>query len=121
MQELLSLLKEQTQGMSQEEAICFVDGFGDQEITEDFIKESFGEEVLSEYIVKAVNAKGTITRKKDRKTRERRALQTTGLSKAKRRQIARKASKTKRADPSIKRIANRKRKRAMAKRKAFGL
>lgn len=121
MLELLNVLKEQTKDMEQQEAISFVESFGDSEIFESFVIESYGQEVLDEFIVKTVNAKGTIVRKKDRKTRERRALQTTGLSKAKRRQIARKATKTKRADPSIKRRANRKRKRAMAKRKAFGL
>lgn len=121
MEAILELLKEQTSSMNQEESISFVDAFGENELTESFISEKYGEEILSEFIVKRVSSKGTITRVKDKKTRERRALQTTGLSKAKRRQIARKAAKTKRADPSIKRIANRKRKRAMTKRKAFGL
>ena len=49
------------------------------------------------------------------------ASQTTGLTKAKRRQIARKAVKTKRANPSIGIKAQRKTKKAMKKRKALGL
>ncbi|ARW57599.1 capsid and scaffold protein [Serratia phage X20] len=76
---------------------------------------------LNEFIVKHVSSRGEITRTKDRKTRQRNAYQTTGLSKAARRQIARKATKTKRANPSITTRAQRKKKKAMAKRKAFGL
>lgn len=72
---------------------------------------------LNEYMVKHVSAKGEITRTKDRETRARLAFQTTGLSKARRRQIARKAVKTKRANPSIQKKAGRKFKRAMKRRK----
>lgn len=76
---------------------------------------------LDEFIVKHVSSRGELTRTKDRATRSRNAFQTTGLSKAKRRQIARKATKTKRANPSTQIRAERKRKKARAKRKAFGL
>lgn len=76
---------------------------------------------LNEFIVKHVSSRGEITRTKDIATRKRNAFQTTGLSKAKRRQIARKATKTKRANPSIQVRGERKRKKARAKRKAFGL
>lgn len=76
---------------------------------------------IQEAIVKHVNSKGEITRRKDRKTRERQAFQTTGLSKSTRRQIARKAVKTKRVNPSIGRIAQRKTKKALRKRAALGL
>lgn len=76
---------------------------------------------LNEVMVKHVNARGEVERKKDRKTRERNAYMTTGLSKAKRRQIARRAAKTKRANPSIERHAERKRKKALRKRKALGI
>ena len=76
---------------------------------------------LNEFIVKHVSSRGDITRTKDIKTRQRNAYQTTGLSKAKRRQIARKATKTKRSNPSTQVRAERKRKKARAKRKAFGL
>lgn len=79
------------------------------------------EMVLNEFIVKRVNSKGDVSRVKDRKTRERQAYQTTGLSKAKRRQIARKATKTKRANPSTITRGERKRKKALRKRKALGL
>ncbi len=83
---------------------------------------SLNEELqLNEFIVKRVNSRGEVSRVKDRKTRERQAFQTTGLSKAKRRQIARKATKTKRANPSIQTRAGRKRKKALRKRKALGL
>lgn len=76
---------------------------------------------LEEAIVKHVDSTGQVTRKKDRKTRSRLAFQTTGISRAKRREIARRAAKTKRANPSIKIKALRKTKRALRKRKALGL
>lgn len=83
---------------------------------------SLNEELqLNEYIERHVSSKGEITRTKDRKTRARQAFQTTGLSKAARRQIARKAVKTRRAQPSTVMRAQRKRKRALSKRKALGL
>jgi len=76
---------------------------------------------IQEVIVKHVDSRGTITKTKDRETRKRNAFQTTGLSKAKRRQIARKAVKTKAANPSIGVHAQRKTKKALKKRKAMGL
>ena len=76
---------------------------------------------LNEFIVKHVSSRGEITRTKDRKTRERQAFQTTGLSKAKRRAIARKVVKSKRANPSGTVRGNRKRKKAMKRRQALGL
>ncbi|QPI13942.1 prohead core protein [Serratia phage 4S] len=78
-------------------------------------------EPLTEIMVKHVSSSGQVTRTKDRKTRERNAMQTTGLSKARRRQIARKATKTKRANPSIQTRSLRKRKKALKKRAALGL
>lgn len=81
----------------------------------------YHDEPINEVHVKRVNSAGQVSRVKDRKTRQRNAYQTTGLSKSKRRQIARKAAKTKRANPSIKTRANRKRKKAMKKRAALGL
>ncbi|UPW39476.1 prohead core protein [Escherichia phage vB_EcoM_ESCO47] len=79
------------------------------------------EEQLNEFIVKHVSSRGEITRTKDRKTRERNAFQTTGLSKAKRRQIARKVVKAKKANPSGQARAQRKRKKAIKRRQALGL
>jgi hypothetical protein len=76
---------------------------------------------LNEFIVKHVSAKGEVTKTQDRKTRERKAFQTTGLSKSARRQIARKAAKTKKANPSEKVRTVKKRKKAMDKRKRLGL
>ena len=83
---------------------------------------SINEEMqLDEFIVKHVSSRGEITRTKDRKTRARNAFQTTGLSKAKRRSIARKATKSKRANPSGHARGLRKRKKAMKRREALGL
>lgn len=76
---------------------------------------------LQEVIVKHVDAKGNITRTKDRETRKRLAFQTTGLSTAKRRLIARKSAKTRKANPTIVVRAMRKKKRAERRRKAMGL
>ncbi|QPI17871.1 prohead core protein [Pectobacterium phage POP12] len=76
---------------------------------------------LDEVIVKHVDSRGNITRLKDRKTRARNAYQTTGLTKSARRQIARKAVRTKRSNPSITTRAQRKRKKALRKRAALGL
>lgn len=76
---------------------------------------------LDEVIKRHVNSLGDITRRKDRKTRERLAFQTTGLTKSRRRQIARRAVKTKRANPSIQVRAQRKTKKALRKRAALGI
>ncbi|EQA7786684.1 hypothetical protein ACX818_001269 [Acinetobacter baumannii] len=77
---------------------------------------------LNEFMVKHVNSKGELTKTKDRKTRERQAYQTTGLSKSERRRIARKAVKSKKANPSGQIRAQKKTKKARAKRKSmYGL
>ena len=76
---------------------------------------------LNEFIVKHVSSRGEVTRTKDRATRQRNAYQTTGLSKAKRRQIARKTVKTKRSNPSSVARGVRKQKKALKRRKALGL
>lgn len=76
---------------------------------------------LNEFIVKHVSSKGEITRTKDRETRRRNATQTTGLSKAKRREIARKAVRTKKAQPSVQVKAKKKFRRAMKQRERLGL
>lgn len=76
---------------------------------------------LDEFIVKQVNSKGQVKRMKDRETRKRLATQTTGLSKAKRREISRKVVRTKKANPSIQVGQKRRFKKAMKRRKALGL
>lgn len=76
---------------------------------------------LNEFIVKRVSSKGEVTRVKDKETRKRQATQTTGLSKSARRQIARKAAKTRKANPSKVHRANKIRKKTMKKRKMLGL
>lgn len=76
---------------------------------------------LNEFIVKRVSSKGEVTRIKDKETRKRQASQTTGLSKAARRQIARKAAKTRRSQPSKVLKSNKLRKKAMNKRRMLGL
>ena len=75
---------------------------------------------LDEFIVRQVNSKGEVKRMKDRDTRKRLAAQTTGLSKARRREISRKAVRTKKSQPSKVARAVRTRKKAMKRRIALG-
>lgn len=97
-----------------------LNGYQLDECTTD-LDEMLEDEYLEEKFVRTVNAAGVIRRRKDRKTRERMATMTTGLSKARRREIARKTRRTKKSNPSIGRRALRKRRKALLKRKAFGL
>lgn len=76
---------------------------------------------MSEAIGRHVDSSGTITKRKDRKTRERQATQKTGLSKSKRREIARKSAKTRKADKGGQLRAKRKRDKAIRKRKSMGI
>ncbi|AGB07001.1 hypothetical protein [Vibrio phage XZ1] len=84
---------------------------------------------LSEKLVKQVSiankkAGGSlITKRKDRKTRARKATQTTGLSKSKRQKTARKAAKTRKRmkGTSADRKAKKLRKKSMKKRQQMGL
>lgn len=76
---------------------------------------------INEVIVKQVTSKGEIIRRKDRKTRQRNAYQTTGLTKSTRRQIARKTIRTKKANPATQVRAQRKRRKALRKRDAMGI
>lgn len=76
---------------------------------------------LNEFIVKHVSSRGQITKTKDLKTRQIQAYQTTGLSKAKRREIARKAAKSKKSNPIGQKRAIKKKNKAMQRRKAMGL
>lgn len=76
---------------------------------------------INEIIVKHVDSRGNITRTKDRETRKRLAYQTTGLTTARRRLIARKAAKTRRANPTIVVRSMRKKKRAEKRRKSMGI
>lgn len=96
-------------------------GYELDECTTDFDQMLDNDIELEEKFVRRVNSLGQISRIKDRKTRERMATMTTGLSKARRREIARKTRRTKMANPSIGRRALRKRRKALLKRKAFGL
>lgn len=78
-------------------------------------------EQLDEALVKRVTPEGDIERILDRKTRERRASMTTGLSKTKRKMIARKAARTKKRDIGGQIRALKKRRKTLRKRKALGL
>lgn len=92
------------------------------EMSDSYLKENkiTGLEITEE-IVRRVDAEGKTTKVLDRETRKRHATQTTGLSAARRKLIARKAARTKRRDLSAQRRAQKKRKRAIIKRQAMGL
>lgn len=79
------------------------------------------ESELSEKIVTTMDSTGQRTKKKDAKTRQRQANQNSSLSRAERKKLARKAAKTKKRDVKGQRIAKKKTKKAMKKRKQAGL
>lgn len=100
--------------------------YGDDEITADMLKEDFdltdeeAEEVM-ENMVRRVSADGSVKKMKSAAVRKRRAGITTGLSTAQRKMIGRKAARTRKRNPSIVRKANKKRRRALNKRKKLGI
>lgn len=67
---------------------------------------------------KHVDSAGNVTRKKDRKSRQRRATQTTGRSKSDRKRSARRAAKTRKKNPGRQKKALRQRRKTLRKRKA---
>lgn len=81
------------------------------------------QEYLDENVVKVVrtdsSGKRQVKRVRDRKTRSRRATQTTGRSKADLKRSARKSAKSRRQDVSGTRKASRKRKLTLRKRKSL--
>lgn len=79
------------------------------------------EVALLEQIVKRVNAAGQIRKTLSRKIRSRRASMTTGISKSRLKLRARKSARTKKKNPMIARKALRKRKKALRRRKQYGL
>ena len=87
----------------------------DLELTDEEFQE------LEEKIVKHVDSKGKITKKKDRKTRARRATITTGRSKSSLKRSARKTARTKKRNPGGTRRALKKRKKAIRRRKQMGI
>lgn len=78
-------------------------------------------EAVVEALQRSVKYTGDVKRRASRKVRQRRAALTTGMSKLARKLRARKSAKTKRRDPSIKRKANRRRKKAIRIRKQRGI
>ena len=76
---------------------------------------------LWEALVRRVNSQGKITRVKSRAVRSRRATLTTGMSRAALKRRARKAARTKKRNPSSMRKALRKRKKALRRRRQFGI
>lgn len=123
----LDMLEEEYEALDEIEDYIvefFLDSFdGDVES----LKEAFElsdedvSELLSEQLVKRVNAAGQIRKTLSRKIRSRRAAMTTGMSKSQLKLRARKAARTKRKQPMIQRKALRKRRKALRRRKQFGL
>lgn len=76
---------------------------------------------MNEGMVRHVNSKGERGIRKSRSERKNLAYKTTSLSKAKRRETALKASKTRMSNPSVVKQASRKRKKAGRKRASLGM
>lgn len=76
---------------------------------------------LNEDMVRYVNSKGESGIRKQREIRSKLAYKTTTLSKAKRRETALRASKTRMSNPSQMKRSNRKRNKARRKRSALGM
>lgn len=76
---------------------------------------------LNETMVRYVNSDGGQAMRKSREVRSKMAYKTTSVSKARRREIALKASKTRLANPSKMARAQRKRKRSNRKRVSYGM
>lgn len=83
--------------------------------------EQFLEESTQRVVRTDDSGQRQVLRVKDRKTRERRATQTTGRSRADRKRSARMAARTRRRDSSGTRKAIRKRKVTMRKRASLGV
>lgn len=74
-----------------------------------------------EDVRKRVTSAGDVSRVRSRSYRSRRAVATTGLSKAQLRLRARKGAKTRKRNPSSTKQAVRKRKKALKRRKSMGI
>lgn len=86
---------------------------------EDVTDEEYEE--VQEALKRRVSSTGAVKRVRSKAVRKRRATITTGRSKTKLKQSARKAARTRRRNPGTTRKANRKRKRAMRYRKQRGI
>lgn len=105
-----------------DEILLIVDELGIQLDEDDF--ESISEEdlaKLNEELRRRVTSRGQVSRVKDRKTRSRRANQTTGISKSQRKKRARKAARTRKRNPGSVRKAIKKRNRALRKRSQMNI
>lgn len=92
-----------------------------QAIKEEYDLDDETTAAILESIVKRVSADGTIRKTLNRKIRSRRATATTGMSKSQLRLRARKSVKTKKKNPKTQRVALRKRRKALRRRKQYGL
>jgi hypothetical protein len=92
-----------------------------QAIKEEYDLDDETAAAILESIVKRVSADGTIRKTLNRKIRSRRATATTGMSKSQLRLRARKSVKTKKKNPKTQRVALRKRRKALRRRKQYGL
>lgn len=77
--------------------------------------------VIEEMMVKRVNSRGEVRRTRSRKIRQRRAVLTTGLSKARLRMRGRKAARARKRNPTAVRKGLRKRRKANRRRRQLGL
>lgn len=98
---------------------AFDDDFESMRIELELTEEDMEE--IKESYVRRVTSDGTISKIKNRTTRKMQAGRTTGMSKAARSLRARKAARTRKANPASIKLANRRRTKAMRRRKQMGI
>lgn len=97
-------------------------GVDEEAIREDLQHLSVEEvDEIIESLVKHVSASGTVTKKRNRAIRARRAVSTTGMSKTALKLRARKAARSKKRNPAGLKLAKRRRAKAMRRRKSMGI
>lgn len=103
--------------------ISFLKDSSTQEEFVELMNEAFGEdaEMIVEALVKRVSSDGTVRKTLNRSIRKRRASLTTGMSKSALRIRGRKAARTRKRSAGTVRRAIKKRRKAMRKRKQFGI
>lgn len=103
--------------LADDEALLMLDEAELKELMEELDISQEEMDIIVENTRRAVNSAGNVRRIKTRKTRSRNAVATTGLSKTALKQRARRAARTRKKNPAGLRVALKRRKKAMRKRK----
>lgn len=123
----LELIESETQKLNEDHDELVLD-FLSEAYADDFeaMKEELGMtdeafDELKEALVKRVNSKGQVTKVKSRKIRKLRAPSTTGMSRAALKMRGRKSAKARKRSPGTMRVALKKRRKALKRRKQMGI